>query len=249
MTDSGTPRRASASVGGAIRQARSGRYTLAQLAQRSGTSSGLLSLIERGQGNPSFETLSRIATALGVSLVRLLEAADERSVQGAVAGDTVRALVPLDGSFDLLSSNRPDGADRLFAEEPAWQTSMVLQRGQEARIRVLDGSLVLALRDAGSDPAGSSRRPLAVDVEVRTTTQPSVVTIPPVDDQRWMRIVDGSTPFQPTTLAARMLFTHVTRCVRQDPSSPNIDHWVGELRAYFVKYEAVSRDELARIFG
>ena len=39
--------------------------TLEQLAQISGVSAGLLSQVERGQGNPSFSTLVQIAPRLG----------------------------------------------------------------------------------------------------------------------------------------------------------------------------------------
>ena len=55
-----------------MRRARAGRYTIAQLSQRSGISAGLLSLVERGRGNPSINTLGSIAEALGVSLPELV---------------------------------------------------------------------------------------------------------------------------------------------------------------------------------
>jgi hypothetical protein len=129
---------------------------------------------------------------------------------------------------------------------------MILGRGQEARLRVLEGSLEVRLREL-VDPHQPSgiRPPIAVDIEVRTTNgqEPVLVEIPPVSDPRWLELVNGSIPFEPTALAARMLFTHVTRCIEHDPSSPNVDHWVSELRGYFVKYEAVSGPELKRIFG
>jgi transcriptional regulator with XRE-family HTH domain len=248
----GTPSpRSSASIGAVIRRSRAGRFTLAQLAQRAGVSSGLLSLIERGQGNPSLETLRRIAGALDVELVELLVAADGVTAAGAggahvadgsiVAAD--RAIVPADGAAqDVLGLDPGAG----------WHTSMILGRGQEARLRVLDGSIEVRLREVGDplQPTGV-RPPIAVDIEVRTTSgqEPVLVEIPPVSDPRWLELVNGSIPFEPTALAARMLFTHVTRCIDHDPSSPNVDRWVSELRGYFVKYESVSKPELQRIFG
>ena len=45
---------------------RSEKLTLEQLASRSGISAGLLSQMERGQGNPSFNTLVQVAHALSV---------------------------------------------------------------------------------------------------------------------------------------------------------------------------------------
>lgn len=246
------PVRSSAALGAVIRHARAGRYTLAQLAQRAGVSSGLLSLVERGRGNPSLQTLERIAHALDVAVVELLIAADEHAVPAADAARPRGSLVPPDGSIALQGGGRQGDSEAPAPAVTGWQTSMVLGRGQEARVRVLDGSLELSLRET-QEPVtpGGWRQPLAVDLEVRTSVEPEpgFVEIPPVNDPRWMAIVNGSIPFQPTTLAARMLFTHVTRCIEHDPSSPNVDRWVSELRGYFVKYEAVSKPELKRIFG
>jgi transcriptional regulator with XRE-family HTH domain len=61
-------------LGRILRAARGDRYSLESLAERSGVSAGLLSQIERGIGNPSFQTLLRVATALGISLVELVDA-------------------------------------------------------------------------------------------------------------------------------------------------------------------------------
>ena len=50
------------------------------LSQRAGVSFGLISQLERGMGNPSFSSLHRIASALGVNLAKMLS---------GVAGDTM----------------------------------------------------------------------------------------------------------------------------------------------------------------
>lgn len=52
------------------------RMTLQELGSRSGISVGLISQLERGNGNPSFNTLVQIAHALDVPVARLLQAAD-----------------------------------------------------------------------------------------------------------------------------------------------------------------------------
>jgi transcriptional regulator with XRE-family HTH domain len=251
MSQPEQPPRPSAAIGAVIRGHRAGRYTIAELAQRSGVSSGLLSLIERGRGNPSLETLNRIAAALDLAVVELLVAAE-----GASSADaTGLALAHLGGPDDRLAGvvldQPPDGTDPFRPTAAGWQSSMILGRGQEARVRVLEGSLELLLRDAqASLPVVDGRPPLAVDLELRTSAQADVdLEIPAIDDPRWLRLATGGIPFQPTTVAARMLFTHVTRCIRHDPSSPNVDRWVSELRGYFVKYEAVSKPELKQIFG
>ena len=60
-------------VGTEIRRLRKlqGR-TLEQLASLSGVSAGLLSQVERGQGNPSFNTLVQVSHALGTPVARLV---------------------------------------------------------------------------------------------------------------------------------------------------------------------------------
>lgn len=61
-------------VGGKIRQLRmKQKLSLADLAERSGVSAGLLSQIERDLANPSLKTLTRIRHALGVPLSALFD--------------------------------------------------------------------------------------------------------------------------------------------------------------------------------
>jgi transcriptional regulator with XRE-family HTH domain len=59
-------------LGRVLRSARGDSLSLEMLAERSGVSAGLLSQIERGIGNPSFQTLLRVAGALGLSLAEML---------------------------------------------------------------------------------------------------------------------------------------------------------------------------------
>ncbi len=60
-------------VGNEIRRLRKLRgRTLEQLASQAGVSAGLLSQVERGQGNPSFNTLVQVAHALGIPVARLM---------------------------------------------------------------------------------------------------------------------------------------------------------------------------------
>jgi len=61
-----------AALGAQLRSLRKTReLTLEQLAARSGVSAGLLSQMERGQGNPSFNTLVQVAHALSVPVASL----------------------------------------------------------------------------------------------------------------------------------------------------------------------------------
>lgn len=246
--------RPSVALGAAVRRLRRGRFTLAQLAERSGVSVGLLSLIERGRGNPSINTLASIADALEVSLPDLVAAA----VEEASSSDGTALVVTLsdtDADGSALARLGPasgvvvGGPADAAAAEPGWDSRMLLQGGQEARVRVLDGTLELALRDRTAIADAAAGHPLSVDLSLRATPPGAPLAIPPVDDPRWGDLARGDIPFEPSSLAARMLFTHVVRCVRQDPSSPTIERWVRELRGFFVKYESISAPDLAQIFG
>ena len=66
-----------AALGEAIRQLRS-KHSLTQedLAHKAGITTGTLSLIERGQANPTWATVRGIAAALGVSMGELGRVAD-----------------------------------------------------------------------------------------------------------------------------------------------------------------------------
>lgn len=65
-------------LGKAIRELRSKQgHSLEVLAAKAGITKNMLSLIERGEGNPSWATVSGIAAALGVSVAELAKAAEK----------------------------------------------------------------------------------------------------------------------------------------------------------------------------
>jgi len=65
-------------LGSAIRQLRNKRGdSLLALAEEAGITKNMLSLIERGEGNPSWATVHGIAKALGVSVAELAKLADD----------------------------------------------------------------------------------------------------------------------------------------------------------------------------
>jgi transcriptional regulator with XRE-family HTH domain len=73
----GRPDEPQPALGGAIRQLRDKRgLTQEALAHKAGVTTGTLSLIERGQSNPAWGTVSRIATALGSSMGEIGRLAD-----------------------------------------------------------------------------------------------------------------------------------------------------------------------------
>jgi transcriptional regulator with XRE-family HTH domain len=87
-------RRQVARIGRRVRMLRRERLTLAQLAEQSNLSVGLLSRLENGSGNPSFAALSALGRALGVGVDSFFEEPDERP--GAVV--TKEDRITLGGS-------------------------------------------------------------------------------------------------------------------------------------------------------
>lgn len=119
-----------AGIGQRLREARDGRFTVKELAAAAGVSAGLISEVERGQGNPSFRTLYRISQALGIRVGDLLSGdgrkrqtaahlvkRDERKLlQLGERGLVWQLLTPnLQGKLEVLKTSVPPG----FSNEEA----------------------------------------------------------------------------------------------------------------------------------
>ncbi len=117
--------------------------TLEDLASASGVSAGLLSQVERGQGNPSFNTLVQVAHALGIPVARLV--AGEQMTSPVLRREDRRRLnLPQDELVvaELLTS-RPDSALEVIriVTEPGYTTqdTPFVHEGEEFGI-VLEGT-------------------------------------------------------------------------------------------------------------
>lgn len=142
-------------LGETIREARTGRYTLKQLAGAADLSVGSLSQIERGLGNPSFNTLTKIAGALDLRIGDLIEAGaetrrrheslvvrrDDRSrLQIGSEGLVYELLTPnLKGKLEVLETTVPPG----FSNE----ANPFGHEGEECVV-VMGGSLRVGVGDA-----------------------------------------------------------------------------------------------------
>jgi transcriptional regulator with XRE-family HTH domain len=110
-------------VGAQIKVLRKQRgLTLEALAARSGVSMGLISQIERGRGNPSFNTLVQTAHALEVPIGRLFHAAEETSP--VVRASQRRTLDihsggPLEALHELLTPGLDGALEAIWVEAPA----------------------------------------------------------------------------------------------------------------------------------
>jgi transcriptional regulator with XRE-family HTH domain len=101
-------------IGAAIRELRLQHgLTLRDLSQRSGLSSGFLSLVERGLASPALTSLSAIAKALGVEMATLFS--QQPSSEGSaslhvshVSDDGQLTLISSGRIYKLLSERAPD---------------------------------------------------------------------------------------------------------------------------------------------
>lgn len=155
LTDtSGRQDEITAAVAQHVRALRTARgWSLDELAGRSGVSKGMLVQIEAARTNPSVGTLVRIADAFGVTVARLVEQTEERSV---FLGDAGAAMVlwrgPHGGTGRLLRGlNDPD-----FVELWEWRLepgerhdSTDHPPGTRELLHVLEGTVTVTV--AGED--------------------------------------------------------------------------------------------------
>jgi transcriptional regulator with XRE-family HTH domain len=91
------------------------RWSLDQLAQRSGVSKGVLVALEQGRSNPNLATLARIADAFGVPVTRLLDVPDEPLVR-ITGPDQARVLWrgEAGGTGTIIAATDPPWAAELW---------------------------------------------------------------------------------------------------------------------------------------
>ena len=82
------PRRIEAALAANVREWRRRRgWSQSELAARAGLSKGMLVQVEQAQTNPSIATLCKLANALGIALVKLVEVTDEPVVRRITPAD------------------------------------------------------------------------------------------------------------------------------------------------------------------
>jgi DNA-binding XRE family transcriptional regulator len=82
------PRRIEAALAENVREWRRRRgWSQTELAARAGLSKGMLVQVEQAQTNPSIATLCKLANALGVALLKLVEVSDEPVVRRITPAD------------------------------------------------------------------------------------------------------------------------------------------------------------------
>ncbi|MEV6924866.1 XRE family transcriptional regulator [Dactylosporangium sp. NPDC051485] len=179
-------------LGRVLRAARGDRFSLESLAERSGVSAGLLSQIERGIGNPSFQTLLRVAKALGVSLAELLDstmsaqARDEyvvrrherRTMAWPLEQISFELLTPRgQRELNVLRSVLPPRSKAYGFYDPKYYkgTACLYVQRETVSVEMTDGSRVLRAGDtltSRSELIVSVGNPGTVPAELITITSP-----------------------------------------------------------------------------
>ena len=139
-------------LGESLRQARRERaMTVEALAAAAGVSTGLISQLERGQGNPAFLTLRRLAEALHLPVAHFVQGppttgmvvrADERKRLHLPDADLVYELLTpsLQGKLEVLRTQIP----------PGWtnESKPFVHEGEEC-IHLLSGRLHVVVGASG----------------------------------------------------------------------------------------------------
>lgn len=137
-----------------MREAREGRFTVRELAAASGVSAGSISEIERGRGNPSFQTLYRVSQALGLQvgdLIGAYQAEGPSTAATVVKGNRRKRLqMGADGLVhELLTPNLQGELEMLLTVVPAGFSNKDDPFGHvgEECVFVLDGTLEVTVGD------------------------------------------------------------------------------------------------------
>ena len=140
------------SLGESLRDARTGRFTIEELAARAGLSTGRISQIERGLANPSFETLRRLTTALGVPIRALFPSGDSDKHNVVRRKERRRLEIPHDGLvYEMLTPNANGALEILFLDIPSGYDGGArrpLSHKGEKFIHVRTGELVVRVAES-----------------------------------------------------------------------------------------------------
>jgi transcriptional regulator with XRE-family HTH domain len=177
------------SLGERLRDARSGRFTIEELAARSHISTGRISQIERGLANPSFETLWRLTTALGVPIRALFPDGSSDKQQVVRRKERRRLEIPHDGLvYEMLTPNGNGALEILLLDIPSGYDGGArrpLSHNGEKFIHVRAGQLVVRVAEnewtlrEGDSITFDAKEPHFVCNKGRVAAQIQLVITPP----------------------------------------------------------------------
>ncbi|WP_341952976.1 XRE family transcriptional regulator [Salinibacterium sp. TMP30] len=136
-----------AHLGKVIRASREGRMTVEELAEAAGVSGGLISQLERGIGNPSFNTLMRLSRALGFAISELFEGEGYEPERRVVRTNERRKLTSEGLTQELLTpdANRKLGMVRTVVPSGYSSEDTPMTHPGEEAFHILEGELEVTL--------------------------------------------------------------------------------------------------------
>ncbi len=139
-------------LGRTLRAARKAQsLTVGALSERAKVSSGLISQLERGHGNPAFLTLSRLAEALRVPLGHFLQGANDTDQMVVRADRRKKLVLPEDHLvYELLTPGLGGALEVLRTQVPAGWTNQerpFSHHGEEC-VHLLEGTLEVTVGTA-----------------------------------------------------------------------------------------------------
>lgn len=132
------------------------RFTLRQAAERSGLSRAFISQVELGRVSPSVASLSRIAEALGESLVELFQPPTDRTEGLVRAGERVQMTLPEGGNLDEILTPSLSGKLLVLRSTimPGAASGPAYHHGAEEEcVVVLEGRLEVGVEDTSYELA------------------------------------------------------------------------------------------------
>lgn len=136
-----------AHLGRVIRSSRERRMTVEELAEAAGVSGGLISQLERGIGNPSFNTLMRLSRALGLPISSLFQGDSYDPERRIIRVSERRRLTSNDLVQELLTPdvNRKLGMVRTVVPPGYSSEDTPMTHPGEEAFHLLEGELDIAL--------------------------------------------------------------------------------------------------------
>jgi transcriptional regulator with XRE-family HTH domain len=136
-------------LGEALREARGGRFTIEELARQANVSAGRISQIERGIGNPSFETLWKLASTLEVPIGSLFPAGADQQQMVVRKNNRRRLEIPRDRLvYEMLTPNGKGRLEILLLDIPPGYnggSQPSLTHDGEKFIHVYQGELLVSV--------------------------------------------------------------------------------------------------------
>jgi transcriptional regulator with XRE-family HTH domain len=106
------------------RERRNARLTVEALSRRASVSAGLISQLERGRGNPSFLTLSRLAEGLGIPLGAFVQGPEGSPGKVVRATERKKLVMPEDHLvYELLTPTLRGALEMLRTQVPPGWTN------------------------------------------------------------------------------------------------------------------------------